>query len=124
MDVDDVAAALTEAERVLRPSGTLVISIVHPLTDCWCFVGAGPDAQFVLKKSYFGRRRFEGTEARDGLRTHLAGWSQPLGSYVPHWATRDWQSRHCGNPSQTLASEETIWGGGAGIHFSLAESAA
>ena len=30
MDVEDVSGALKDIRRVLRPSGTLVISIVHP----------------------------------------------------------------------------------------------
>jgi hypothetical protein len=29
-----------------------------------------------------GRLRFEGTEERDGLRMHWAGWSQPLEAYA------------------------------------------
>src|SRR5246127_1316014 len=67
MDVEDVPAALKEIRRVLRPSGTLVISIVHPFADRGCF--AGPD-------------RFEDTEVRNGLKMHFAGWSQPLESYI------------------------------------------
>src|SRR5262252_2033019 len=33
MDIEDVPAALKEIKRVLRPSGTLVISVVHPFAD-------------------------------------------------------------------------------------------
>jgi hypothetical protein len=40
------------------------------------------DAPFVLQKSYFGRERFEVVEARNGLKMHFAGWSQPLESYM------------------------------------------
>jgi len=82
MDVDDVPAALKEVRRVLRPSGTLVISIVHPFADRGRFAGPQANAPFVLQKSYFGRERFEGTEVRDGLQMHFAGWSQPLESYM------------------------------------------
>jgi SAM-dependent methyltransferase len=82
MDVEDVPAALKEIRRVLRPSGTLVISIVHPFADRGRFVGPEADAQFVLQRSYFGRERFEDTEVRNGLKMHFAGWSQPLESYM------------------------------------------
>ena len=82
MDVEDVFAALKEARRVLRPSGSVIISIVHPFSDRGRFAGPEPDAQFVLDRSYFGRERFDGTEERDGLRMHFAGWSQPLENYM------------------------------------------
>jgi SAM-dependent methyltransferase len=80
MDIEGVSAALKEIRRVFSPSGTVVISIVHPFADRRQF--AGPDASFVVQKSYFGRERFEGTEVRNGLKMHFAGWSQPLESYM------------------------------------------
>src|SRR5262249_38053646 len=82
MDIEDVAAALTEIKRVLRRSGTLLISIVHPFSDRGRFTNEGADAPFVLEKSYFGRERFDGVEERDGRRMHFAGWSQPLEYYM------------------------------------------
>jgi SAM-dependent methyltransferase len=82
MDVEDVPAALKEIRRVLRPSGTLVISIVHPFADRGRFDGPEANAPFVLQESYFGRKRFEDTEVRNGLKMHFAGWSQPLESYM------------------------------------------
>jgi SAM-dependent methyltransferase len=82
MDVDDVPAALREIRRVLRSSGTLIVSIVHPFTDRGRFAESGPDAPFVLHGSYFGRERFEGVEERNGLQMHFAGWSQPLEYYM------------------------------------------
>jgi SAM-dependent methyltransferase len=81
MDLDDVSAALREARRVIRSSGMLFISIVHPLTDCGCYVDTDPDAPYVRMETYFGRRRFDVTEHRNGLRMHFAGWSQPLETY-------------------------------------------
>ena len=82
MDIEDVPTALREIGRVLRPSGTLVISIVHPFADRGHFVGPEPDAPFVLHNSYFGRERFAGVEERNGLEMHFAGWSQPLEGYM------------------------------------------
>jgi hypothetical protein len=55
---------------------------VHPFADRGRFAGPEADAPFVLQKSYFGRERFEGTEVRNGLKMHFAGWSQPLESYM------------------------------------------
>ena len=82
MDVEDVPAALREIRRVLRPSGTFVISIVHPFADRGSFAGPEPDAPFLVRNSYFGRERFEAVEERNGLQMHFAGWSQPLESYM------------------------------------------
>jgi SAM-dependent methyltransferase len=82
MDVEDVPAALVEVARVLHPSGTLVISIVHPFADRGHFAGPEVNAPFLLEKSYFGRERFEDIEVRNGLQMHFAGWSQPLESYM------------------------------------------
>ncbi len=82
MDVEDVPATLHEIRRVLRPSGQLVISLVHPFADRGTFAGTEPDAPFVLPGTYFGRQRFEGVEARNGVQMHFAGWSQPLEAYA------------------------------------------
>src|SRR5262245_18998812 len=62
MDIEDVPAALKEIKRVLRSTGTLVISIVHPFADRGHFAGPEANAPFVLQESYFGRERFEDTE--------------------------------------------------------------
>ena len=82
MDVADVPATLKEIRRVLRPSGQLVISLLHPFADRGTFAGTEPDSPFVLRGTYFGRHRFEGTEARNGLQMHFVGWSQPLEAYA------------------------------------------
>jgi SAM-dependent methyltransferase len=79
MEVEDVPAAVREIARVLRPTGTLFVSIVHPFADRGRF--ETPD-RFVLDETYFGRRRFEGAEEVDGLTMHFAGWSQPLEAYA------------------------------------------
>jgi hypothetical protein len=73
---------LKEIRLVLRPAGTVVISIVHPFSDRGRLADTGASAPFVLEGTYFGRQRFEGVEERDGLRMHFAGWSQPLEAYA------------------------------------------
>jgi SAM-dependent methyltransferase len=82
MDVEDVPAAVKDIRRVLRPNGVLVISIVHPTADHGRFKGTGPDAPFTMPGTYFGRKRFEDEEERNGLRMRFAGWSQPLEAYA------------------------------------------
>jgi SAM-dependent methyltransferase len=82
MDVNDLPATLKEIRRVLRPTGTLVVSVVHPLSDRGQFATDAADAPFVIDGSYFGETPFEGTEARDGLRMRFAGWSRPLETYA------------------------------------------
>jgi SAM-dependent methyltransferase len=80
--VEDVPATLKEIRRVLRPAGVLVISIVHPFSDRGRFATTDATSPFVIQDDYFDSKRFEGTEARDGLRMHFAGWSRRLEAYV------------------------------------------
>jgi SAM-dependent methyltransferase len=82
MDVDDVPATLKEIRRVLRPTGILIISIVHPFSDRGRFATTEDTSPFVIQGGYFGSERFEGTEERDGLRMHFVGWSHPLETYT------------------------------------------
>lgn len=82
MDVLDVPSAIREMRRVVRPSGVVVLAIVHPFRDRGRFAGPEPDAPFVVAGSYYGRERFEATEERNGLVMPFAGWSQPLEAYA------------------------------------------
>jgi SAM-dependent methyltransferase len=82
MDVEDAPATINEIRRVLRPTGMLVVSIVHPFSDRGRFATAETTSSFVIHDNYFGLKRFEGTEERDDLRMHFAGWSRPLEAYA------------------------------------------
>jgi SAM-dependent methyltransferase len=81
MDVADVPAALEEFRRVMRPTGQVMISICHPFVDHGRFAGDGMNSPFVVEGTYYGRKRFEGVEERDGLRMNFGGWSYPLEAY-------------------------------------------
>jgi SAM-dependent methyltransferase len=82
MDVDDVYATIKEARRILRRTGAMVISIVHPFSDRGRFATTDSRSPFVVHDNYFCQKPFEGTEERDGLQMHFAGWSRPLESYA------------------------------------------
>jgi SAM-dependent methyltransferase len=80
MDVVDVPGAVRELRRVLRPSGTLFVSIVHPLADMLLLNKPGEEAS--PESSYFQRRWFDAKEERNGLSMHFSGWAQPLEAYA------------------------------------------
>jgi SAM-dependent methyltransferase len=81
MDVEDMRAAVAEAARILEPGGRFCVSVTHPVNDAGVFPGDDPDAPFVIKGSYLGKRRFEGTFERDGLRMTFRGWCYGLEDY-------------------------------------------
>ena len=51
MDVDDMTGTLAEATRVLRPDGTLIVGIVHPL--CRSLAGLSPDRRLERPRLLF-----------------------------------------------------------------------
>jgi SAM-dependent methyltransferase len=79
MDVEDVPAAVRGIRRVLRPDGTVVVSIVHPLAD---LILMSEDGHAADGPSYFERRHFEAREERDGLSMSFAGWAQPIEAHA------------------------------------------
>ncbi len=81
-DVDDLAGALGEAARVLAPGGHLCMAIVHPMTSAGTFIERTADAPFVIRESYFERRRTRDTFERDGLRMTFASEHRPLQVYA------------------------------------------
>src|SRR5262249_5260744 len=101
--------ALREIRRVLRSTGTLVISIVHPFADRGRFAGPEVDAAFVAEDSYFGRNRFEVVAARDGLQMHFAAWSQPLQTYMAALEGTDFAISALREPIPAVAAVFTHW---------------
>ena len=81
MDVEDMPAAIREAARVLEHGGQFGICVTHPLSDAGRFASDEMDAAFVIRDSYFGRRRFEDRFERDGLQITFHGWMYALDDY-------------------------------------------
>jgi SAM-dependent methyltransferase len=82
MDVDDMPGAVAEAARVLEPGGGLAFCVTHPINDAGRFADRTAGAEFVIRDSYFGRRRFDETFERDGLRLTFHGWCMSLTAYA------------------------------------------
>jgi SAM-dependent methyltransferase len=81
MDVEDMPGAVREAARVLKPGGRICVCVTHPLADAGSFDRREPTAPFVIAGPYFGRRRFEGTFERNGMRMTFRGWCYPFEDY-------------------------------------------
>jgi ubiquinone/menaquinone biosynthesis C-methylase UbiE len=82
MDIADMSAAVGEAARVLCAGGRFCVCVTHPMSNTGRFDSPAADATFVVTSTYFGRRRFEGVEERDGLTMHFRGWSYALEDYA------------------------------------------
>jgi len=82
MDIEDMDGAVAEAGRVLVSGGRFCVCVTHPTSNAGRFDSKNPDATFVLTMPYFGRRRFEATERRDGLSMTFRGWSYALEDYA------------------------------------------
>jgi SAM-dependent methyltransferase len=80
--VADMSRTVHEAARVLSPGGVFCACVSHPATDLGRFVADDPDADFVLRPSYFERRRVEDTLERDGLTVTCRGWTYTLEDYL------------------------------------------
>ena len=82
MDVDDMPGVVQEIGRVLSAEGCLGVCITHPLTDAGRFITRETEAAFVIEGSYLGRRPYEATFERAGLRVSFKGWCYPLAAYT------------------------------------------
>jgi SAM-dependent methyltransferase len=82
MDVADLLRTISEAARVLESGGHFCVCMTHPLSNAGRFVSSETGAGFEIAGSYFGRRKFESVEARDGLTMAFRGWGSSLEEYV------------------------------------------
>jgi SAM-dependent methyltransferase len=80
-DMDDMEGAIQEIARVLVPGGRLCAAIVHPINSGGTFESHTPDAPFIIRESYFERRRYADAVERDGLRMTFTSLHRPLEAY-------------------------------------------
>lgn len=78
MDIEDMPRSVREAARLLLPGGRFCVCVTHPLVDAGRW---DEEDRLVIERSYFGRRRYEGTFERDGLTITFHGWVYPLEGY-------------------------------------------
>ncbi len=81
MDFADMPGAVCEAARVLEAGGRLCAVVTHPTADAGAFETTEPDSPFVIRATYFGRRRFEDHFERNGLQITFRGWMYALEDY-------------------------------------------
>jgi SAM-dependent methyltransferase len=84
-DMDDADGAVREAWRVLEPGGRFCLALVHPINSGGTFETDEEDSPFVLRESYFERRRYVDRIEKDGLgmtftsdHRSLEGWLRPV----------------------------------------------
>jgi SAM-dependent methyltransferase len=83
-DIDDMPGALTEAARILRSHGQLVMAVSHPISSAGTFVGKHGDEsrRFVIDGSWFERRRITTDVERDGYGMRFDSEHRPLQDYT------------------------------------------
>jgi SAM-dependent methyltransferase len=83
-DVDDLAAAISEAALLLAPQARLCMAIVHPLNSAGTFEGDREDreAPFVVRGSYLAAHRYRDDIEREGLAMTFHSEHRPLEVYA------------------------------------------
>jgi ubiquinone/menaquinone biosynthesis C-methylase UbiE len=80
-DVDDMAGAVGEIARVLRPGGRVCLAVVHPINSAGSFDGDEDDAVFHIRDSYFEPRAYVEPLERDGLAMVFHSYHHSLSGY-------------------------------------------
>lgn len=81
-DMDEPAAAIREAARLLEPDGRFCVAIVHPLNSAGTFESDEPDGPFTIRGAYLSRHRYADTVERDGLSMTFESMHRPIEDYV------------------------------------------
>ena len=80
-DVDDFAAAIGEAARLLEVGGRLCLAVVHPISSGGRFETEEPDSAFRIDIAYLDVSYLEDTVRRDGLEVLFPSAHRPLHMY-------------------------------------------
>jgi ubiquinone/menaquinone biosynthesis C-methylase UbiE len=78
----DMAQAIREAGRVLKPSGHLCLCVAHPMTDAGRVKEPSGDGELVISGSYFDHQCVNEPVTKDGLEMTFHGWTYTLEDYV------------------------------------------
>jgi ubiquinone/menaquinone biosynthesis C-methylase UbiE len=77
----DMADAVREACRVLKPSGHLCLCVAHPVTDVGRVKEPSPEGDLIIS-GYFERQSVNETVTKDGLEMTFDGWTYTLEDYA------------------------------------------
>lgn len=108
--VDDMAATLREAARVLDRGGYLCACVAHPVTDLGHFVGDDADRRLRMRRRYFETQRVEDSVELDGLTMTFRGWTYSLEQYAVALEQAGLQIEAMREPRPTAAAERyELW---------------
>lgn len=81
-DMDNLNEAVAEIARVLRPGGSLLVALVHPLANCVGDPSTMKAESIVVSEPYLAQRRMETRVERDGIGMTFVSTHRPLSAYV------------------------------------------
>jgi SAM-dependent methyltransferase len=102
----DIAAILSEAERVLLPHGRLVYSVTHPFR--WAFPDDPNQSGLTINSSYFDRRPY--VEVDDRGQVTYSEHHRTIGDWVDALRAAGFTLERLVEP-EWPASNEQVWGG-------------
>jgi len=77
----DMAQAVRETGRVIRPPGHFCLCVAHPMTDVGRIKEPSGRGDLVISGSYFEHQRVNETVTKDGLQMTFHGWTYTLEDY-------------------------------------------
>jgi SAM-dependent methyltransferase len=79
--VTDMARAVGEAARVLKPSGRLCFCVAHPMTDIGR-LDQSDEGEIVIAGSYFENELVDDTVTHEGVTMTFHGWTHTVEDYA------------------------------------------